>query len=186
MSSETDHSKTALRRSLRLRQALLPADYLRTASDAMQDKVLALLTYRAAKSIFLYIHMPHEPATDRILAQALADGKAVFVPRCVSRTEMLAVRIRDLSGMKPGAFGIPEPEDVTETAAAADLDLILVPCRAAAPDGRRLGHGAGYYDRFLSAQGGADRAVCLCFRRMLCGDIPTDAYDIRIPHIITE
>ncbi|MBO4837964.1 MAG: 5-formyltetrahydrofolate cyclo-ligase [Lachnospiraceae bacterium] len=179
-------AKTELRRTLRLRQSALSADYVHAASDRIQGLVLSSSAYREAQSICLYLHMPYEPATDRILRQALADGKTVYVPKCVSRTEMLAVRIRDLSGMKPGAFGIPEPADITETRAAADLDLILVPCLSAAPDGRRLGHGAGYYDRFLAGAGLTGRAVCLCFRRMLCGEIPADDYDIRIPQIITE
>ncbi len=169
---------------MRLKQAALPADYLRAASARIQDLVLASAAYRGARSIFLYLSLPGEPATDRILAQALADGKEVYVPKCVSRTEMLAVRIRDLSGLKPGAFGIPEPEDITETRTAEELDLILVPCLAASKDGRRLGHGAGYYDRFLS--NGAEHAVCLCFSRMLCDEIPADERDVRIPVLISE
>ena len=186
MPTDVKTAKTELRRALRLRQASLPEDYVRAASGRIQDLILSSPAYRDAQSIFLYLHMPSEPATDRILRQALADGKAVYVPKCVNRTEMLAVRIRDLSGMKPGAFGIPEPEEIFGTAAAADLDLILVPCLSAAPDGRRLGHGAGYYDRFLAGCEPAGRAVCLCFRRMQCDEIPTDGNDIRIPQIITE
>ena len=186
MSSETDRSKTALRRAMRQKQAALPADYCRTASGRIQDIILSSGAYRDARSIFLYLSLPGEPATDRILSQALRDGKEVYVPKCVSRTEMLAVRIRDLSGLKPGAFGIPEPETVTETRTAEELDLILVPCLAASKDGRRLGHGAGYYDRFLAAPGAADRAVCLCFSRLLCDEIPTEGTDVRIPLVITD
>ena len=171
---------------MRLKQAALPADYLRAASARIQDRVLALPAYRDAASVFLYLAMPGEPATDRILAQALEDGKEVYVPKCISRNEMLAVRIRGLSGLKPGAFGIPEPEDASETGTAEELDLILVPCLSAAPDGRRLGHGAGYYDRFLGGSGAAARAVCLCFRRMLCEEIPADERDVRIPVLISE
>ena len=178
--------KQNLRRTIRLRQAELPDAYVRDASERIQQRILAMPAYREARSIFLYLHMRGEPATDGVLRRAFADGKAVYVPKCVSRTEMLAVRIRGTEGLVPGAFGIPEPAEIEETVSAAETDLILVPCLAAAKDGRRLGHGAGYYDRFLAAPGAADRAVCLCFSRLLCEEIPTEGTDVRIPLVITD
>lgn len=176
--------KKRLRSVMRARQRELPEEYIRAAGESIQDRVLASERYKAADSIFVYISMENEPSTRRILRQALEDGKKVCVPKCTGRTEMLAVRIRGMDGMIPGAFGIPEPRDAAETAAAEELDLILVPCLAAAPDGRRLGHGAGYYDRFL--QKPAESMICLCFSRMLTDDIPVQETDIIIPAVITE
>ena len=175
--------KKQLRKQMRDLMRSLPTDYVRAAGADIQEQIISSARYHEAESIFLFISMLKEPPTDRILRQALADGKKVYVPKC-SAKEMLAVRIRDPEHLYPGMLGILEPSDCSETVTAEELDLILVPCLAAAPDGRRLGHGGGYYDRFL--EGHTENAVCLCFRRMFCEEIPMDQYDVPMPLVITE
>ena len=97
--------KKELRKTMLKAQEALPEDYTARASAAIQKKALALPQYQRAKSVFLYISMPKEPATLDILKTALAEGKRVYVPKCQGRSEMLAVRIKDLSGLLPGAYG---------------------------------------------------------------------------------
>ena len=175
--------KKRLRAELLARRAELSEEYLQGAGLSIQEKLLSSPLYKEARSLFVYVSMPGEPSTERILERAFADGKRVYVPKCIGR-EMLAVRIRVTEELLPGTHGIPEPGDAEETATAEDLDLIIVPCVAAAADGRRLGHGGGYYDRFLREE--RENAVCLCFRELLCEEIPAEAHDVRIKHIITE
>ncbi|MBR5109245.1 MAG: 5-formyltetrahydrofolate cyclo-ligase [Clostridia bacterium] len=176
--------KNALRRRMLAEQKALPDDYVLKAGEAMEQAVLSLAQYRLARAVFLYLSMPKEPATSRILRHALESGREVYVPKCVNSREMLAVRLRSLAGLAPGRYGIPEPQSVEESRTADSLDLILVPCVCASQDGRRLGHGAGYYDRFLA--GKAENAVCLCFHRMLRDDIPVLGNDVRMPAVLTE
>ena len=175
--------KKQLRKELLAKRAELPEEYRRIAGENIQEQILSSPEYTAARSLFVYVSMPGEPSTERIIRQAIKDGKEVYVPRCVGR-EMFAVRIRDLNGLRPGPYGIPEPEDCTESKAADELDLILVPCVSVSSDGRRLGHGGGYYDRFLARE--RSNTLCLCFRRMLCADIPVMESDVIIPRVITE
>ena len=99
--------KKQLRKEIAARVKATTAAYRAQASEAIQDAVLSSEAYRAARRVLLYLHMPTEPDTDRIIRQALADGKAVYVPKCVSKTEMIAVRIRNMSDLAPGAYGIP-------------------------------------------------------------------------------
>ena len=176
--------KKELRKTMTGIQQALPEEYTAQASAAIQRKVLSLPEYQRAKSIFVYIGMPKEPATLAIIHHALEHGKRVYVPKCQGRSEMLAVRISGLSGLLPGAYGIPEPAECAETIPADKLDLTLVPCVCASKDGKRLGHGAGYYDRFLA--GHAENAACLCFERMLRDDIPMGDEDVFLPRVITE
>lgn len=176
--------KKQLRKEIAARVKATTAAYRAQASEAIQDAVLSSEAYRAARRVLLYLHMPTEPDTDRIIRQALADGKAVYVPKCVSKTEMIAVRIRNMSDLAPGAYGILEPVDCSEVAEPSELDLIVVPCVAAAKDGRRLGHGAGYYDRYLD--GNLDRTMCLCFGAALSDRIPMDAHDRFMHRVISE
>ena len=176
--------KDALRKLMLERQDALPQDYAFKASEAIQQKVLSLAQYRSARAVFLYISTPKEPSTARILRHALESGKNVYVPKCVSRQEMRAVRLRSTAELKPGRYGIPEPQCAAESGAADTFDLILVPCVCASKDGKRLGHGAGYYDRFLAEN--AQNAVCLCFHSMLREDIPVSENDVPLPAVLTE
>ena len=176
--------KTEFRKMMLKRQSELDDDYVASAGRSIEAQVLSLDAFKNAKSIFVYVNTEKEPSTRRIIDQALLGGKAVYIPKCVSKTEMLAVRISDTESLLPGKYGIPEPPAVTETKTAEELDLIIVPCVAASEDGRRLGHGAGYYDRFL--KGSSGNAVCLCFSEMTEADIPACGHDILIPTIITD
>ena len=180
---KTDTAKKELRRAMRARLAALPPAYFARAGESIREQVLSSPEYRDAQSVFVYVSMPGEPPTDGIIRRALLDGKRVFVPKCVGK-EMLAVRVRDVEALAPGAYGIPEPADADETETAEALDLILVPCAAASGDGRRLGRGAGYYDRFL--QGPRGRTVCLCFRETLLDDLPVTERDVRMDRVLTE
>lgn len=176
--------KKALRKSVTTRVKLLPGAYRAAASEQIVKQVLASDEYRTARRVFLYIGMPTEPDTAAIIEQAIKDGKDVYVPKCVSKTEMLAVRIESTDDLAPGAYGIPEPVDCSETIGPDAIDLILVPCVSAWTDGRRLGHGAGYYDRFLV--GNADKTLCLCFRKALSPDIPMDENDVLMHRVIFD
>ena len=95
-----------------------------------------------------------------------------------------AVRIRRLGELRPGAMRIPEPHADGEAAEPGTLELAVVPCVTAAKDGARLGHGAGYYDRFLRLH--ACKTICLCYGKMLADALPMDEHDIWMDFVVTE
>lgn len=176
--------KKQLRRAVTAKVKAMSAAARAEASKSISEQVFADPEYRRAERIFLFVSMPTEPDTIPIIRRALADGKQVYVPKCIGKTEMLAVHIADMTDFRPGAYGIPEPQDCSDTIGADGLDLILVPCVSAWSDGRRLGHGAGYYDRFL--QGNAEKTICLCFSEAMDPEIPTDGNDVRMRRVITD
>ena len=68
--------------------------------------------------------------------------------------------------------------------AEEDYDLVIVPCLCAGKNGERLGHGAGYYDRFL--QGSRWLKICLCLEENIREDIPMGQHDLYMDLVITE
>ncbi len=175
--------KTLLRKELLAKRKELSEEYRRAAGKSIQEQVLSSPEYAAARSLFVYVSMPGEPPTECIICRALADGKEVYVPKCVDG-EMFAVRIHSTEEMQPGTMGIPEPTCCAETKSADEFDLILVPCVSVSSDGCRLGHGGGYYDRFLTRE--RSNTLCLCFKHMLCENIPMEENDVRITRVISE
>lgn len=155
-----------------------------SASAAIAGILLSDPAYRAAGTVFCYAATAGEPDTRAILADALASGKVLCVPKCIGKGIMKAVRISSLDDLRPGAYGILEPCEGLPEVAPEDIDLAIVPCVAASSDGRRIGHGAGYYDRFLSPIGA--KRICLCFKALLSEDIPMDAHDLLMDKVISE
>ena len=177
-----DERKKELRRVYRARGAALTPAYREAADRAICAAVLGSAQWKRAEGVFAFVSMWAEPDTRPLLEAALREGKRLYPPRCVPDGEMEAVRVYSLDALRPGAYGIPEPPADAET--AGEPDLALVPCVSATRDGVRLGHGAGYYDRFLPRHG--CMTLCLCYAAMLADALPTDKHDVPMDHVVTE
>ncbi|MBR2545613.1 MAG: 5-formyltetrahydrofolate cyclo-ligase [Erysipelotrichaceae bacterium] len=172
-------NKRELRQLIRNKQ--LSGKYIHDASERIQKKVIDSEEFISSKKIFCYISVAGEVSTDRIISKALKT-KEVYVPKCIAKGVMKAVRIDNVDGLVKNRYGIPEPDNTDIT--ADEFDLIIVPCLCAGKNGERLGHGAGYYDRFLKDSKG--RTVCLCFEGRIRDDIIMDDNDIYMDQVVTE
>ena len=162
----------------------LSPEYRREASRAITMQVLSLPAWTQARTVKAYWSLPEEPDTRELMETALREGKTLLLPRCLDAGRMEALPVKDLSEARPGTLGIPEPAFPDEGTAIPEPDLILVPCMTTAPGGIRLGHGAGYYDRFLAEH--SAETVCLCFRALMRADLPAEDTDIPMDHVITD
>ena len=171
----------ARREALTLARAL-PAAERDEASAAIARAVLSHPAFLAARTVFVYVSLPQEPDTAAICAAALARGKRLCLPRCAAPPNMEAVAVTENTTLRPGRLDIQEPAG--EPVPPEEIDLAIVPCVAASPDGVRLGHGGGYYDAFLAACPAVK--LCLCYAALLRPDLPTDPWDIRMDAVITE
>ena len=88
-----------------------------------------------------FLSMPGEVCLDSLLDQAIREGRHVYVPRCLSRGVMEAVRLDSVTTAVNGEYGIRTAPAESPAASPDTLDLILVPGVAFDEDGRRLGHG---------------------------------------------
>ena len=176
--------KQRIRQETRLISERLTPEYRLEASREITRQVLALPFWAEAKTVMAYWSMPQEPDTREIMETALREGKTLLLPRCLDAVSMAAIPVKDLAEPEPGEMGIPEPPMPEDGTVLPEPDLILVPCMAAAPHGIRLGHGAGYYDRFLAEHPG--RTVCLCFRALLRADLPAEDTDIPVNLVISD
>ncbi len=177
-------TKQQLRRTYKTCGAALEKEYRDFADCAIRAYVLHSEVWQRAESLFLYVSMWAEPDTRALIDAALESGKRVYVPLCCRDRTMKAVRIQSLDELHPGTLNIPEPPAENETAEPGSLDLAVVPCITATMEGARLGHGVGYYDRFLRLH--ACSTMCLCYGQMLADALPMDEHDIWMDYIATE
>ena len=167
----------------RIAEGLTPG-YRSEASRKITEQVLSLPAWKQAETVMAYWSLPSEPDTRELMAAALREGKTLLLPRCLDAVSMAALPVKDPAELTPGALGIPEPPMPENETGIPEPDLMIVPCMAASPGGIRLGHGAGYYDRFLAEHSG--KTVCLCYRALLRADLPAEATDVPMDLVITD
>lgn len=177
-------TKKELRTEIKNRINSLSEAYKKESSTATAKNVLSSPAFINARSVFIYVSTKNEPDTSVIIKEALKKGKRVFVPKCISKGVMIPVAITPDSVFESGYMGIFEPKEYDLSLRVTEIDLSVIPCLTANEKGDRLGHGAGFYDRFLS--GVKTEKMCLCFGKILSDDIPTDRYDIKMDYVVTE
>ena len=138
----------------------------------MLDTLFSLPEYQATRRISVFLSMPFgEISTGTIVRDAFHRQKKVFVPyihrmstgaegQSTPIMDMLSLHsIEDYESLKPDGWGIPSLD--TETVSHREnyldrrsdgdlgLDMVVMPGLAFDTGLGRLGHGKGYYDRFL-------------------------------------
>ena len=150
----------------------------------IQVRLIVSPEYRAAKRILVYMALPFEISTSMIIHAALANNKIVALPVCVENGGMVFRQVTDIAELRPGAFGILEPDDSCPEIEADENDLCVCPAMCSDMRGYRLGYGGGYYDRFLKSFNGVKAA--LCYSESVIPSIDTDDHDIRMDVIHTD
>lgn len=181
-----DNEKKLLREKYRAFRRTLSAEEKAVSDAAVAAQFLNSEFYRRCRTLFMYISLPAEVDTDRILQAALRDGKAVAAPVCCPEDHsMTFYRIQGEEDLLPGSYGIREPDAVRCAVLLPDeTSLCLVPGFTFTHGGYRLGYGGGYYDRFLATFPGV--SVGLCRRQWLADSLPADRFDLPVQAVVTE
>ena len=180
--------KASIRKKFRERQNSL----LKLEKQYNSDKVLARIMgkdeFANAQVIMAFMAMDHEPNMDPLIAVALNQGKTVCIPVCCMEFKLKAAVPNDWDQLKPNALGIPEP--VEGEFAEVDpevIDLVLVPGVAFDSQCNRMGHGSGYYDRFLKRLRSDAVKLGVCFETQLYKQIPAEVdLDIPMDLVVTD
>ena len=173
--------KTALRKQIREKKRAMTASEIESASARLGQLFAASEVYRQAKSIYGYLPYNQEVRTVPMLEQALRDGKRVAVPKCYG-DEMRFIWMDDLSRVEKGYAGIPEP--IADGPVADDAHaLVLMPGLAFDPEGRRIGYGGGFYDRFLAKEP-EHPTLALCYVFQMLPKLETEEFDIPVDTVL--
>ncbi|MDR1748636.1 MAG: 5-formyltetrahydrofolate cyclo-ligase [Spirochaetaceae bacterium] len=161
-----------------------------------QKRFLSSDIYAACETLLAFISIETEPGSVPLITKAVGDGKLVAVPRVLG-PDMEFFRLNPNlsldSQLITGCFGIGEPDENTERVLLSDLQgdvLVMVPGLSFSTNGKRLGKGRGYYDRFLAELCIACRnrviAVGYCFDFQIRQHIPAGSMDMPMDYVITD
>lgn len=212
--SEKD-AKKALRKDIKDRLYALSEDDISAQSKQAQETILSMQQYRNAKRVGIYLSMPKSEAqTDLLIRDAFDNDKKVFVPYLHSVSsgsegkkrkimDMLRLTsLREYETLEHDSWGIPSlaasSVEARENAIgglgllssgdeAPGLDMVVVPGVSFDREGARTGHGAGFYDAYLSsycADGKREKpylvGLCLAEQLLDPGQIVMQEHDWRV------
>ena len=177
--------KAALRRTVRqLRRALPRAQRRRAARQAAVHLARACRRWQT-RNIALYLGTAEEIDTAPLILRLLRLNCALHVPRIRAGGRLQFVRFTAGAPLRANRYGIAEP---TASALAVRLDLIVLPLVAFDAQGRRLGMGGGYYDRWLAGARSVRRPlrVGLAFALQEVRAVPAATQDVFLDAVVTE
>jgi 5-formyltetrahydrofolate cyclo-ligase len=165
------------------RRAMEPAKRT-TAAEAIALHVLAVPVVARARRVACYLSMPAEPGTGPLLAGLRERGIEVVVPISQDDRTLDWVLHDPAAAVATTSIGVPEPAGPRLGAGALDTcAVVIVPALAVDHAGHRLGRGAGYYDRALSAAS-APRCA-LVFTHELLPEVPHEPHDVPVHMAVT-
>ena len=180
-------AKPITRRTVLSRRDALTADARAAASEAIAERVDALLaTLPAGAIIALYASKGSEVATDRMDASARGRGLRVVYPRIVDGARRLTFCEVAIETLVPGHFGLREPTSDTAAIELTSIAAFVVPGVAFDRSGGRVGWGRGYYDATLAAAAPGALRIGVAFDIQLMDQVPSDPHDAPLHHVVTE
>ena len=151
---------------------------------------------KTEKTVLAYCSVGTEPSTLALIDSLLKSGRKVCLPLCTDLDEeghrtgafdaMEARVITSFDDLTAGAYGIPEPKADTELVPAEEIDIVILPCVGCDRQCRRIGHGAGYYDKYLTTVRKDCFTMALCYEEALADELPAEEHDVPVDAVVTE
>lgn len=175
----------------------------KAVSARLYANLITLEKIKSAQTVAVFIDFGAEIPTRyfiRQLFEAKEFTRIIGVPFC-EQGEMFFYKLRrpTLDGqsgapifddLTPMTFGILEPRpglrNVPENLVAPEeFDVVLTPGLAFDLHGRRLGRGAGFYDRFLMKLRRDAFVVGICYEEQIVEHTPVAAHDFHVHALAT-
>lgn len=179
--------KSSIRMKCREQRKSLLAREKRFNSQKIVQRVLKKDPFVHAITIMMFLPTDYEPDIHPLIEKALGMGKTVCVPYCMPKKQMAAAVPDDWSDLGVNSYGIAEPAKGRHTVVEpAAIDLVLVPGLAFDSQCNRLGHGTGYYDRFLVRCRSDAVKIGVCFESQVYKEIPAEDTDVPMDLVVTD
>ena len=175
--------KTNIRKQMKLRLKAMDQEEKQVLDQQICDRVLSLSELKDAGHVYGYMNLTWETGTEKLLDQLWERGVQIALPKVLGET-MEFFHVGSKSDLKIGTFRILEPDESCEQVCWPKAP-VLVPGIAFTRDGKRLGKGGGYYDKFFAAEP-EHTAIALAYDYQILDDLPSAEHDQSVDLIVTE
>ena len=188
-----NNDKAGLRCVMKARRKVLAADAKSAADAAICEKLKArrdigetVDPFGFGSPLAVYLASPDEINIDSYIEYTLRAGVEVVAPRWNGETyELAKVKGLDEKSLRCGPMGIREPVDA-DIVEPKKVFAWIIPGLAFTRDGKRLGYGGGWYDRFLASAPKNSIKIGVAYSFQVVDDLPCEPHDIPLTDIVDD
>jgi 5-formyltetrahydrofolate cyclo-ligase len=179
--------KAQMRAQLKDRLQSLTAEQRRHKSDRACQRLVATSDFLGASTVMMFLSFSEEIDTALALEAAWLAGKTVVVPKIIWQDRHMEAVIvtswEDEFNVCPRGLRCP-----TQTRAVSidSIDLVVTPGLGFDEQGRRLGRGGAFYDRFFKQEELRAVRCGFAFEEQILDAVPTAAHDQPVDCVITD
>ncbi len=193
------NQKAQLRREMEAMRGQMPAQLREERSQQAcgrffqwLDNAGSLQPQNRTYTMFAYLPFRTELDLSPVIENAWRLGWTLLVPSVDSSTRRMRLHaVKSYGELSSGSWGIREPAaDTPQWHDLGRIDIAWVPGLAFDREGRRLGYGGGYYDRFFAwyGQNGVrpPLKLAMAFDCQLRENVPAADFDLTVDVLFTE
>jgi 5-formyltetrahydrofolate cyclo-ligase len=156
-------------------------------SRRIKARLFDMEEFKEAKTVLFYVSYDNEVSTHEMIKESLKMKKQIIVPKVdVTSHTILCSTLLQWDDLLTCAYNILEPrQECVNEVSPETVDLMILPGVAFDPQGNRIGHGKGYFDRLLEKKTHAAH-LGLAFEFQMVTMIPSEKHDRKVDKIITE
>ncbi len=166
----------------------LDKEYMDRSDAQIFENFINSELYKDSEDIFIFVSYKNEVDTHRIIKQALADGKRIYVPVVNRDTKTMEIsELKSFDILIENYMGILEPPKDKYHIADSNLpDLIVTPGLAFDKKGYRIGYGGGFYDKFFSSLTSTPVKMGIGYYKQFVEDVIHDKNDVVLDCFLSE
>jgi 5-formyltetrahydrofolate cyclo-ligase len=181
--------KSELRKRIRGLRATAPASACMDRSARIVEHLLGMDAVASARTVALFwpILEKHEVDLRSLDAHLRSRGARVAYPAIDAESRRMTFRwVSSPEELDERGFGFREPPEGALECARGELEVIVVPAIVLAPDGHRIGYGAGYYDRALPSFAPPAVTIGVGYDYQLLAEVPFTEHDVPLEWVVTD
>lgn len=174
-------TKRQIREELARKRDRLDAAFCKQAEVGISNQLRQMDIIAERGYLYGYYPLGRELSLLSFLQWALEAGKRVALPK-VDGNEMDFYEITSLNQVEKGSFGVMEP--VTGQKVNWEEAVCLTPGVGFDEKGGRIGHGAGYYDRYFERHPRLVK-VGIAHDFQMIQEVPAEENDVPMEYLVT-
>lgn len=145
-------------------------------SFLMRDDLFPII--RKYQHIALFASLDSEIDTFPLIEKLLKERKDIYLPK-TNGDIIDFYKVEDLSSLiiSKDKYKVREPNG-GEKISPMKIEVIICPGVAFDKNGNRMGHGKGYYDRYLASS--PAYKIGVCYKEQLLNEIPYEEHDVKM------
>lgn len=156
------------------------------AGAKIRDAVLALPATASAGTVAAYYAVGSEPDTRPLVAALFERGHRVLLPVFLDGGDLDWAAYTGPESLAAAGRGLVEPTGPRlGVDAVRGAGVLVCPALAVDPAGRRLGRGAGCYDRVLALVGAQTLSLAVVYDDELVDSVPVEPHDRPVRAVVT-